>query len=166
MIDIADTQADGARLLAVFAEGRTDALAEILDQAVEQFRVNSAAFDGGFAGNGFRRRGQQHFAAIEAASAFPNLLANGFAESSLKSGFWHLAQFPDGGNATLGQRSRVDVADAMEFFHEKRSQEIFFFAGRDHAEAAWTLQARSDGGDHFCARRTNRNVQAGAAKYF
>src|SRR5258707_15035620 len=105
MIDIADTQADGARLLAVFAEGRTNALAEILDQAAEKFRVNGAAFDGGFAGNGFWRGRQQHFAAIEAAGALPDLLADGFAESGLQRGFGHLAQLADRGNAALGQRS-------------------------------------------------------------
>src|SRR6266852_9156567 len=101
MIDITDAQADGARLLAVFAEGRTDALAEILDQAAEKFRVNSAAFDGGFAGNGFRRGGQQHFAAVEAASALPDLLADDFAKSGLQRWLGHLAKLPDGGDATF-----------------------------------------------------------------
>src|SRR5258707_2094774 len=111
MIDIADTQADGARLLAVFAEGRTDALAEIFDQAAEKFRVNGAAFDGGFAGNGFRRRGEKHFAAIEAASALPNLLADDVAESGLQRGLGHLSQLADGSNAALGQRFGMHVAD-------------------------------------------------------
>jgi len=55
MIDIADAQADGARLLAVFAQGCADALAEIFDQAAEKFRVDGAAFDGRFARNRFRR---------------------------------------------------------------------------------------------------------------
>ena len=31
VIDVADAQADGARLLAVFAQGRADALAEVFD---------------------------------------------------------------------------------------------------------------------------------------
>src|SRR5258707_9933594 len=116
MIDIADTQADGARLLAVFAEGRTDALAEIFDQAAEKFPVNGAAFDGGFAGNGFRRGGQQHFAAVEAPGALPDLLPDGFAESGLQRGLWYLAQLADGGDAALGQRSGMHVADAVELF--------------------------------------------------
>src|SRR5437016_4946510 len=165
MIDVADAQTDGARLLAVFAQGRADALAEILDQAAEKFRVDGAAFDGGFAGNGFWRGGQQHFAAIEAAGALPDLLADNFAESGLQRRLGHLAQFPDGGDAALGQRSGVDVADAVEFFRWQRRQEIFFFAGRDDAKAARALQPRSDGGDHFGARRANRNIQAGAAEY-
>src|SRR5437763_6133164 len=50
MVDVTEAQAKGARLLAVFAQGRADALAEILDQAAEKFRVNGAALDGGFAG--------------------------------------------------------------------------------------------------------------------
>src|SRR6184192_3137869 len=43
MVDVTEAQAEGARLLAVFAQGRADALAEILDQAAEKFRVNGAA---------------------------------------------------------------------------------------------------------------------------
>src|SRR5438552_8684636 len=141
MIDIADAQADGARLLAVFAQRRADALAEILDQAAEKFRVDGAAFDGGFAGNGFWRGGKEHFSAIEAAGALPDLQADGFAESRLQSDFRHLAKLADRGAATLGQRSGVDVADAVKFFHGKRCQKSFFFAGRDHAKAARALQS-------------------------
>src|SRR5437588_10230482 len=78
MVDVTEAQAESARLLAVFTQGRADALAEILDQAAEKFRVNGAALDGGFAGYGLWRRGEEHFAAIEAAGALPDLLADGF----------------------------------------------------------------------------------------
>src|SRR5207253_6402099 len=125
MIDVADAQTDGARLLAVFGRRRADALAEMLDQAAEKFRVDGATFDGGFARNGFRRGGQQHFAAIEAAGALPDLLADSFTESRLQSDFRHLAKLADGGNTSLGQRSGVDVADAVKFFHGKRCQKSF-----------------------------------------
>src|SRR5882724_4114915 len=162
MIDVADAQADGARLLAIFAKGGADALAEIFDQATEKFRVDGAAFDGGFAGNGFGRGREQHFAAVEAASALPDLLADDFAESRLQSGFRHLAELADGGDATLGQRTGVDVADAVKFFDGQRCQESFFFAGGDHAKAARAFEARSDGGDHFCACRADGNAEAGA----
>ncbi len=106
----------------------------------EKFRVDGAAFDGGFAGNGFRRGGQQHFAAIEAAGALPDLLADGFAKGGLQRGLRHLAQLANRGNAAFGERSRVHVADAMQFLHRQRRQEIFFFAGRDHSKAARALQ--------------------------
>src|SRR5882724_9261431 len=162
MIDVADAQADGARLLAIFAKGGADALAEIFDQATEKFRVDGATFDGGFARNGFGRGREQHFAAVEAASALPDLLADGFAESRLQSGFRHLAELADGGNATLSQRTGVDVADAVEFFDGQRRQESFFFAGGDHAKAARAFEARSDGGDHFGAGRADGNAEAGA----
>src|SRR6266699_1638171 len=69
MVHITEVQAEGARLLAVLAQGPADPLAEILDQAAEKFRVDGAAFNGGFARNGFRRRKHEHFAAVEAASA-------------------------------------------------------------------------------------------------
>src|SRR5437870_2639240 len=107
-----------------------------------------------------------HADAIEAAGALPDLLADSFTESRLQSDFRHLAKLADGGNTSLGQRSGVDVADAVKFFHGKRCQKSFFFAGRDHAEAARTLEPRSDGGDHFGARRANGNAQASASEYF
>ena len=94
------------------------------------------------------------------------MLADGFAEGGLQRGLGHLTQLPDGGNATLGQRSRVHMADAVKFFHGQRRQEIFFFAERDHAEAVRALHPRSDGGNHFGARRANGNVQASASEYF
>src|SRR5207237_10689036 len=53
IVDVTEAQAQGARLLAVFAQGRADALAEILDQPAKTLRVDGAAFDGGFAGDGF-----------------------------------------------------------------------------------------------------------------
>jgi len=96
-------------------------------------------------------------------AALPDLQAGDFAESGLQSGLGHLAQLADGGDAALGQRSGVHVADAVEFFHGQRGQESFFFAGGDHAKAARALETRSDGGDHFGARRADGNAQAGAA---
>src|SRR5438876_1006829 len=85
MVHITEVQAEGARLLAVLAQGPADPLAEILDQAAEKFRVDGAAFNGGFARNGFRDRKHEHFAAVEAAGALPDLLADGSAEGDRKS---------------------------------------------------------------------------------
>src|SRR5262245_16350762 len=166
MVDVTETQAEGAGLLAVFAQGCTDALAEIFDQAVEKFRVNGAALDGGFAGDGFRRGGEQHFAAVEAAGALPDLLADGFAEGRLQSGFRHTAELANSGDAALGQRAGMDVADAVEFLHGQRLQKSFFLAGRDHAEAAWALEPRSDRRDDFGARGANGNAQSGLFEDF
>src|SRR5215470_8750082 len=160
MVDVTESQFERARLLAVFAQGRADALAEILDQAAEKFRVDGAAFDGGFAGNGFWRGGQEHFAAVAAAGALPDLLTDGFAEGRFERGLRHAAQLADRGDAALGQRPGVHVADAVELFHGQRRQESLFLAGSDHAEAAWALQSRRDRGDHFCACRAKRNAES------
>ena len=54
----------------------------------------------------------------------------------------------------------------MEFLCRQRRQEGLFVAGRDHAEAARALQPRSDGSNHFRARRAQRNAQARAAENF
>src|SRR5215472_9931748 len=166
MVDVTEAQFESARLLAVFAQGRADALAEIFDQAAEKLRVNGAALDGGFARDGFGRGGEQHFAAVEATGALPDLLADGFAEGRLQSGFRHAAQLADGGDAALGQRARMHVADAVEFLHGQRRQEGFFFAGSDHAEPAWALEPRGDRRDDLGARRANGNAQSGFLEDF
>src|SRR5215472_6436610 len=114
MVDITEAQAEGARPLAVFAQGRADALAEILDQAGEKLRINGAAFNGGFAGDGLRRGREEHLAAVESAGALPDLLADGFAEGRLQSSLRHAAQLADGGDAAFGQRAGVQVSDAVE----------------------------------------------------
>src|SRR5213080_1220967 len=166
MVHITEVQAEGARLLAVLAQGPADPLAEILDQAAEKFRVDGAAFNGGFARNGFRRRKHEHFAAVEAAGALPDLLADGSAEGRLQGGLRHAAQLADGGDAVLGQRAGMHVADAVELLDRQRRQERLFFAGRDHAEAVRPLQPRGDRGDHLRARRAKRNAQPSAAEDF
>jgi len=61
-------------------------------------------------------------------------------KAACSAGFGHLAQLANRGNAAFGERSRVHVADAMQFLHRQRRQEIFFFAGRDHSKAARALQ--------------------------
>src|SRR5213076_1923465 len=61
-------------------------------------------------------------------------------EGSMQRGLGYLAHLADGGNAAFGERSRVHVADAVELFHGQRRQEIFFFAGRDHAKPTRALQ--------------------------
>src|SRR2546429_3692787 len=56
-------------------------------------------------------------------------------EGRLQGGLRHAAQLADGGDAVLGQRAGMHVADAVELLDRQRRQERLFFAGRDHAEA-------------------------------
>src|SRR5690242_6607874 len=101
MVHIADAQTERARLAAVFAQRRTDALAEIFDETAEKFGVDRSAFDGCLARDGFGRRGQHHFASIESARALPDLSANDFAKRGFESGSRYLAQISDRGDAAL-----------------------------------------------------------------